>query len=683
MQKIFYSKTRNFLKNSYLWLFLALLNASFLFSQTAVVVPNDIVPSDFASNAVAGWRLLSTGNSSSTLVSVTDFGLPANFGSHSVRASRPGGSGVNRSFLGYWESGRALASLENFSWNRYSEQGNDSYLNIFITNGQAVATVVYQPATIIGSWNQFTFNSGSVGNISIRINSQTINLTYAQLISEFGNWIIYNHPNTFVNLTSASDFIGGLVLVSGSSSPTAAQTHTFDGVTIKFQDSESTTYDFVAAPAPPPAGCFAIEEISYFPGKRKNGLDLPVERTNTSKALGQPQNSDIPVPESELNFVTLGFGGTIVLKMEQAIKNGPGNDLAVFETTYGALAGNCAKYPEKIKGFASQDGCNWVYMGEICQDGQFDLKELNWAQYFRFNDVSPLGFFFGGNEDGYDLDGIECLNGYEENPVIQDLGAFFAMQVVPNSFQQGKRRNLTNVLNERSNPNKALFQPENNNTINFVSLGFGGSVILKMGYVVFNKPGTDLQLFETSFGNPSCNSYPERANIEVSLDGVNFTSLGVFCLDASLDFSVANVPYAQYVRITDRSKRSDFTATADGYDVDGLTVINPGCSNGIGQRFGEESIDGGLISEETVEINILQNPSAGQFQVSITTSDQDDRLTFSLFNLSGQQVWSNQVSLAANQNTLLPIDITNLSSGIYLLSVDGINGREHFKLVKQ
>ena len=683
MSNFYFSKNLIKLQKSQLWLVLFLMNASFLFSQTPVIVPNNIVPSDLASFSQPGWRLLSTLASSSILVPVADFSIPANFGPHSVRAKRPGGLEVNRSFLGYWEPGKTLASLENFSWNRFSEIGNDSYLNIFITNGQAIATVVYQPATIIGSWNQFTFNSSSVGNISIRISSQTINLTYNQLINQYGSWVIYNHPNVFVDLNTASDFIGGLVLVSGSSSPTAAQTHTFDGVTIKFQDTESTAYDFVAAPTPPPAGCYAVEVINYLPGKRKNGLDLPAERIITSNALGQPQNSDVPVPESLVNFVTLGFGGTIVLKMEQAIKNGDGNDLAIFETTYGALAGNCNKYPEKIKGFASQDGCNWTYMGEICQDGQFDLGELNWAQYFRFHDVSPLGFFFGGNEDGYDLDGVECLNGYEANPVPQNLGAFFAMQVVPNSFQQGKRKNFTNVLTERSNPSKALGQPENNNTINFVSLGFGGSVILKMGYVVFNKSGFDLRLVETSFGNPVCQSYPERANIEVSLNGVNFTDLGVYCLDADLEFAVANVPYAQYVRITDRSKRSDFNATADGYDIDALVVINPGCNNGIGQRLGEETVEGGLLTEETVEINILQNPTAGQFQISITTNNEDDRLNLSLFNISGQQVWSQQISLAANQNTLLPVDISNLSSGIYLLSVDGVNGREHFKVVKQ
>ena len=37
---------------------------------------------------------------------------------------------------------RTLASLISLSWNSYLEHGTDGFLNMFITNGQAVAVVV-------------------------------------------------------------------------------------------------------------------------------------------------------------------------------------------------------------------------------------------------------------------------------------------------------------------------------------------------------------------------------------------------------------------------------------------------------------------------------------------------------------------------------------------------------------
>ena len=51
--------------------------------------------------------------------------------------------------------------------------------------------------------------------------------------------------------------------------------------------------------------CYATNVVSYVPGLRKDGTPVLPERSNPQNALGAPQGTD------EINFVTLGFGGTL------------------------------------------------------------------------------------------------------------------------------------------------------------------------------------------------------------------------------------------------------------------------------------------------------------------------------------------------------------------------------------
>ncbi|MCC6767911.1 MAG: hypothetical protein IT240_02600, partial [Bacteroidia bacterium] len=419
------------------------------FAQTQVIVPNDLKPVNDASSE--GWRMYSSGNSTAQLIAVADFGIPANHGPHSIRATRPGGSGVNRSLIGYYEANKTLASLERFSWFRYSENGTDTYLNIFINNGSSIATVVYQPAVTSGGWQESVFNSSISGGLYIRQYNSGVGMvpiSYAQLMNQYGSWVIYNHPDGLF-----TNFIGGLTIVSGSSSPTAAQTHTFDKVSVKFAGANEKVFDFVSAELPPPpAPCAANEVILYEPAKQQDGSDIPAIYADPTQALSYPQNDD---NSTTVNAVTLGFGGTLVLKMSSAIKNGPGNDFKVVETSGGLTSAICQRHPERIMAFASQDGCNWIYAGSGCQDVELDLGPLNWASYIKLIDISPIdGIFQGeGTPNGYDVDGVICLNDYEENPVMQDLGAFYAMNY--SDFNQYPRKNGSAVPADRSNPANA------------------------------------------------------------------------------------------------------------------------------------------------------------------------------------------------------------------------------------
>ena len=648
-----------------------------------VVVPNDIIPNDQANALVDGWRLNSVGNSTSSLVAVADFSIPANFGPHSVRAKRQGGEGINRSFLGYHEAGHTLSQLERFSWNRYSEPsiGTDSYLNIFITNGQQIATVVYVPTVIIGSWNEFTFNSSvPIGNLIFRGGGSIFNISYSDLIANYGTWTIYNHPNTFTP-TFTANYIGGIVMVNGSSSPSQAQTHSYDGVTVKFAGENSKYFDFVAPGIEPPAVCSAVEVMLYDPKKRNDGTDILPSRMNSSNALGAPQNSDIAVDEANLNFVALGFGGTLVLRLSGPVTNGPGDDLRIVETTYGTSSGNCRRYPERVQVYVSQDGCNWVYTETGCQDVDIDFGPLSWAEYVKLVDVSPIdGVYNNQIADGYDVDGVICLNGPQENPVMQDLGALYAVDY--SDFNQTLRKNGTAVPAPRSNPMRALGAPQNTNTINFVALGFGGSIVLKLGYVVFDKPGNDLQLTETSFGNPLCPQYPETARIEVSLDKNVWTDLGDYCLDATIDFAVGGAIAVQYVRITDRSPIGSFNGSADGYDIDGLTVLQPGCSPTISSNKLAAIEDDITTADEIGVMSIFPNPFNLNVTLDIVSGSDAEQMLIRVMNVTGQIVYTSNVNVSPNTSMKHNLDLSILSTGMYFISVESNNGKETFKVVK-
>ena len=84
-------------------------------AQIQIIVPNDSIGSDLINATNPSWRLLSTGNSTSSLVNTADFGIPYDIGPNSICANRAVGAGNNRSFLVYFEVVRTLALLISLS----------------------------------------------------------------------------------------------------------------------------------------------------------------------------------------------------------------------------------------------------------------------------------------------------------------------------------------------------------------------------------------------------------------------------------------------------------------------------------------------------------------------------------------------------------------------------------------
>ncbi|MDD2807167.1 MAG: SdrD B-like domain-containing protein [Patescibacteria group bacterium] len=185
---------------------------------------------------------------------------------------------------------------------------------------------------------------------------------------------------------------------------------------------------------------WADDIISYTPGTRKNGTPVTVERSDASNALGVAENN------YTLNFVSLGFGGELVLHFNNLIVNGAGDDLQLVESSYKLVGSvysspDCSSYPEQAQVFASQDGSNWVELGTKCLDSTFDLASLPWASYVKIVDASNKNStYFPADADGFDVDGIKALNcssGYEtiSTQVTDEDGNYCFSDINPGDYR--------------------------------------------------------------------------------------------------------------------------------------------------------------------------------------------------------------------------------------------------------
>jgi hypothetical protein len=413
--------------------------------------------------------------------------------------------------------------------------------------------------------------------------------------------------------------------------------------------------------------CNANVVVNYNQGKRADGSDVIAIRSNPENALGAPGVSTVGV----VDFFALGFGGQITVDFGSPIANGAGDDIRVSETTWNFT---CENYPETADVFASQDGLNFVFLGRTCLSNTFDLGGLAWAQYIKVVDASDASLF-PMDADGYDVNAIECLHpGVEFLPIPEDFTPCSATEVI--TYNPGKCKNGNNVPVIRSNANNALGTPQSNDTHNFVSLGFGGSLTLKYDFVIFNLSGDDIRVIETSFGNPACQNYPEHATISVSMDGVNFTDLGALCLDGTID--LGSVPYAQYIKITDISNTANFGGSADGYDVDAVVVMNGPCGVS-GARMA--SFDNTTIADETIEMNMYPNPATDFTVISLDGSRNGETFKVELFDGAGRLVIADSFS-SNGVNAQYFLSVNALEGGVYTVRVSNANEQFVQRLVK-
>ncbi len=213
----------------------------------------------------------------------------------------------------------------------------------------------------------------------------------------------------------------------------------------------------------PPDGCYAEAWTDFSQGLDKNGNPVKEDRSNKDAALGEPDRNNDPG-----GFYSLGFGGTLTLRFAGAVYDTPdAADIKVWETTFtGDMCGSSSDETALIE--LSQNGTDFVSVGIFCRDAEVDIagSGLLYVTHIRITDNNT------STNDGYDVDGVEALFGCQEIP-DNDGDLCYGSFVVDGSYLPGPMKNGMPITNpDRNDPTKALGEPQNDDTLNFVSLGY-------------------------------------------------------------------------------------------------------------------------------------------------------------------------------------------------------------------
>ncbi|MGE3109171.1 MAG: hypothetical protein AB7G11_10745 [Phycisphaerales bacterium] len=145
-------------------------------------------------------------------------------------------------------------------------------------------------------------------------------------------------------------------------------------------------------------------------------------------------------------------------------------------------------------------------------------------------------------------------------------------------FAQGTQSNGAPVVAERSDPAQALGAPQNADYVNFVSIGFGGTLVLGFDQAFMEY----VQIVETTYNNPAL--HPEACEVFVgvgpSWDTAQYYSLGIRQNtedDVLMPLGPANIQsgttFYNFLMIQDRCNPDLLPQDADGYDVDGVITV--------------------------------------------------------------------------------------------------------------
>lgn len=257
-------------------------------------------------------------------------------------------------------------------------------------------------------------------------------------------------------------------------------------------------------------------------------------------------------------------------------------------------------------------------------------------------------------------------------------------------FYQGPRADGSPVDADRSNPDLAKGAPENTNLPgSFYSLGFGGYVIVEINAGIYNRPGNDLRIVETTYWAWGCQRYTERARIFISADNVSWTDKGEICQDGEID--IWPLQCVRYVKIVDTSVPESFVnepVLADGFDLDGIECI--------GNTAGRAAVSGETTMSEADEIaaaeaaarwitrtvSLTPNPAEGLVNLELSGAKDGERVQMQIIDQVGRVVKSMDISTGAGLFRT-EISLDGLSRGIYSVVVKGNELMYTQKLVKK
>ncbi len=131
-----------------------------------------------------------------------------------------------------------------------------------------------------------------------------------------------------------------------------------------------------------------------------------------------------------------------------------------------------------------------------------------------------------------------------------------------------------------------------------------------------------------------------------------------------------------------------------------LSIFDTNTSTDFGNDFGIDDIsfievcpyadnkiaanrDNNENANEVASISVYPNPFSDLVNVSISTGDLDKTASIKVVNYLGQQVYTHSLSLTPSSEVNTSINLSDLTSGLYFLTVETNNSRETRKIVKK
>jgi hypothetical protein len=308
--------------------------------------------------------------------------------------------------------------------------------------------------------------------------------------------------------------------------------------------------------------------------------------------------------------------------------------------------------PQFVTGIADTENGNFILSHS--NSSTLEVRDYNGdpgAPYNLTLDGEPFETLFGDLTSG--CAGViidECL----------DVGECFATSA---DYVEGTLSDGGSISPSRTDVNQALGQPEFVDELVFTSLGFGGSLTFEFDGAVINDEGPDLQIVEVSFGNPGCESYPEYADVSVSVDGDEFYYIGTVCKsDPLVDISNAQtdepLTCVYYVRVENNDELS--TQAGDGFDVDGIIALHNCNNTAVELVANQESL------ANHAQLSAYPNPSSGLSQ-AVFSLETSERATLEVYDMNGRLVQELFNGIAeSGVEYRVDFDGLSLPNGVYM-----------------
>ncbi|UII19281.1 T9SS type A sorting domain-containing protein [Fulvivirga ligni] len=336
-------------------------------------------------------------------------------------------------------------------------------------------------------------------------------------------------------------------------------------------------------------------------------------------------------------------------------------DVPTTVSTYEAYIADTAEYKLLTLPLSNQGLRSYVFYTNVI-DHIIASDEA--AEYF-LEGSARIGYQFYDSDYAYNTsDHLPVTARFQFTEEITS-NDFTAVSVA--SFNQGKRANGWPVSYIRSDPNKALGLPLENYYYNFVSLGFGGEIVLELDNYMYDLEGDEFRVYESSFGplELPCFIYPEKAEVFVSENGIDFVSVGTTCQNGDFDMAGSGLERAKYIKVKDATKKSMFFGLADGYDLDGIYNLHQAAN----ARTITDHQNYVPNEDGDVEVNVYPNPFSAELNIDVSSIESQE-VEMTVTDITGRQVIARDIKIDAG-NSSLKLNLEELPKGVYILRLNG------------